>query len=401
VERAGVRLLILSFYYRPDLCAGSFRATALVEALRERAPAGTLIDVVTTLPNRYRSFAPEAPRTETLDGCEIFRVRLPPHRSGMLGQSHAFGHFALGALTHVAGRKYDLVCATSSRLMTAALGAWIARRKRARLYLDIRDIFVDTLPQLLPPPLSVAAHAWLSRIEAWTVMRAARINLVSPPFADYYRGRYGELPFAFFTNGIDEEFLAPPPPPTPRSGVPTILYAGNIGAGQGLHEILPQLAVALRGSARIVVIGDGGRRSALTEALARAGADNVELRPPMPRERLIEAYRAADVLFLHLGRYAAFEKVLPSKVFEYAALGKPLLAGVAGFAAQFIRAEIDNAAVFPPADAAAAVQALRSLTLTDRPRPAFVARYARSHIVRAMADDILSVAGGSKTMIHA
>jgi len=31
----------------------------------------------------------------------------------------------------------------------------------------------------------------------------------------------------------------------------------------------------------------------------------------------------ADVLFLHLNAYKAFEKVLPSKIFEYAATGRP------------------------------------------------------------------------------
>ena len=387
-----MRVLILSFYYRPDLSAGSFRTTALVGALRERAPAGTQIDVVTTLPNRYRSFEHDAPQLETLSGCEIFRIGLPPHRSDMLGQSRAFLHFARGASSHVAGRQYDLIYATSSRLMTAALGAWIARRAQAPLYLDVRDIFVDTMTQLLPPPLSVAARALFSRVESWTVRRADRINLVSPQFADYYRALYGELSFAFFTNGIDDEFLAPQPA-RERPSMPTVLYAGNIGAGQGLHEILPRLAVALRASARFVVIGDGGRREALSTALARAGADNVELRAPMERERLIEAYQTADVLFLHLGRYAAFEKVLPSKVFEYGALGKPLLAGVAGFAAQFIRDEIDNAAVFAPGDAEGAVQAFRSLALVDRPRAAFVAKYARSRIMREMADDILRLAG--------
>jgi glycosyltransferase involved in cell wall biosynthesis len=386
-----MRLLILSFYYRPDLSAGSFRTTSLVEALRERAPPGTHIDVVTTLPNRYRSFEHDAPQIETLAGCEIFRIRLPPHRSDMLGQSRAFLHFARCASAHVAGREYDLIYATSSRLMTAALGARIARSIRAPLYLDVRDIFVDTMSELLPPPLSLAARGVFSRVESWTVRRADRINLVSPPFADYFRARYGERSFAFFTNGIDDEFLATPPPRS-RAGVPTVLYAGNIGAGQGLHEILPPLALALRASARFVVIGDGGRREALAAALARAGTDNVELRPPMARERLIEAYQAADVLFLHLGRYAAFEKVLPSKIFEYGALGKPLLAGVAGFAARFIRDEIDNAAVFTPGDAEAAVQAFHSLTLVDRPRAAFVAKYARSQIVRAMADDILTLA---------
>jgi len=60
-----MRLLVLSFYYSPDLAAGSFRATALVAALRERAPLGTHIDVVTTSPNRYRTFARVAAETES------------------------------------------------------------------------------------------------------------------------------------------------------------------------------------------------------------------------------------------------------------------------------------------------------------------------------------------------
>jgi glycosyltransferase involved in cell wall biosynthesis len=103
-------------------------------------------------------------------------------------------------------------------------------------------------------------------------------------------------------------------------------------------------------------------------------------------------YHDADVLLLHLGPQAAFEKVLPSKLFEYAALGKPVLAGVAGYPARFIREQIDNAAVFPPCDAAAAVQAFESLRLADCPRPAFVAKYGRAQIAAAMADDVLAVA---------
>jgi glycosyltransferase involved in cell wall biosynthesis len=111
----------------------------------------------------------------------------------------------------------------------------------------------------------------------------------------------------------------------------------------------------------------------------------------MPRARLLEAYRSAHVLFLHLGRLPAFEKVLPSKLFEYAALGKPVLAGVAGYTARFVREEIDNAAVFEPGDAEGAVQAFEALELNDRARPLFVTKYARAKIVGAMADDILAL----------
>ena len=116
-----------------------------------------------------------------------------------------------------------------------------------------------------------------------------------------------------------------------------VVYAGNIGEGQGLHAILPQLAQRLGGRAQFRVIGDGGRRELLLERLRQAGVHTVEVLPPMPRSALLEAYSTADILFLHLNAQAAFEKVLPSKIFEYAATGKPIWAGVAGYAAQLHR----------------------------------------------------------------
>jgi glycosyltransferase involved in cell wall biosynthesis len=390
-----VRLLVLSFYYEPDLCAGSFRTTALVAALRERAPFGTQIDVLTTLPNRYSTFSRVAAELDAEKGFEVRRIRLPAHRSDVLGQSRAFLHFAREALNCVAGRNYDLVFATSSRLMTAALGAWIAHRKRAPLYLDIRDLFVETITEVLPAAVAWPARQLLARVESWTMRRADRINLVSRGFESYFRKHYHDRSLAWFTNGIDEEFLgttAAPPARAAGEARAVVLYAGNIGDGQGLHEVLPRLALALRERARFVVIGDGGRRAALEAAIAAAAVDNIELLAPMPRAELLNAYRAADVLFLHLGKQAAFEKVLPSKLFEYAALAKPILAGVAGYAARFIHEEISNAAVFAPCDVRGAVIAFGTLRLSDQLRPDFVAKYARTQIARDMADDVLSLA---------
>jgi len=392
-----MRLLVLSFYYAPDLSAGSFRTTALVAALRERAPPGTEIDVVTTLPNRYRTFSSDAPEREISGGTRILRIGLPAHRSDMWGQTRAFLRFARMALRYVVHRDYDLVFATSSRLMTAALGALIARRKSVRLYLDIRDIFVDTIGEVLPSIAAWPARRIFDPLERWTMRRASRINLVSRGFAEYFRSRYPDRRLAWFTNGVDDEFVelaARPRTATRRRGMrAVVLYAGNIGEGQALHRVVPALARALRDRAEFVVIGDGGRRAALEAAIV--GLDNVRLYPPIARAELLAAYRTADVLFLHLGALAAFEKVLPSKIFEYGALGKPVLAGVAGFAADFIRAEIDNAAVFAPCDAAAAAAAFATLEIADRPRPAFVAKYARARIARAMADDVLAAASGA------
>ena len=388
-----MRVLFLSFYYPPDLSAGSFRSRSLVSAMLKCAPPHTEIDLVTSAPNRYASYRQEVPLQEQLPGLKITRIPLPEHRSDMLGQARAFTSFARGVVRHTAGRHYDLVFATSSRLLTATLAAHIARREGALLYLDIRDIFVDTIQDVLPRPLAWIARAIFAPLESWTMRRAQRINLVSRGFEAYFSKRYaGQTTFSWFSNGIDEEFLAAAPAvPEPRQplGEVLIVYAGNIGKGQALHAIVPGLAARLRGRARFRIIGDGGAVELLRSELI--DCTNVELHTPMTRAALLEAYLKADILFLHLGAEAAFEKVLPSKIFEYAALGRPLLAGVAGFAAEFISAEISDSAIFRPGDVEGAVVAFASLQLGTRPRREFIARYTRANIAREMAQDIFAL----------
>lgn len=394
-----MKLLVLTFYYEPDLSAGSFRTTALVRSLLAAVPAGSTIDVVTTLPNRYRSFNAEAPEREQKGALTVHRIALPPHRSGMLDQSKSFLAFARGAVALTRAHRYDLVFATSSRLMTAALGAWIARRVGARLYLDIRDIFADTIKDVAPPVIGSAMPPLFSVLERWTISRADKVNLVSRGFAPYFDTRYPRQQFSYFTNGVDDEFLAIEPEATARAAPArrapfTVVYAGNLGEGQGLHAILPKLAQRMDGRAHFRIIGDGGRRPALAAALAAAGVTNVELSAPVAREELIAAYRAADVLFLHLNDHDAFRKVLPSKLFEYAAMGKPIWAGVAGYAAGFIADEVSNAAIFAPCDVEDAIRAFETLVIADSPRTPFLQRHARSSISRDLAADVVAVGEG-------
>jgi glycosyltransferase involved in cell wall biosynthesis len=173
-----------------------------------------------------------------------------------------------------------------------------------------------------------------------------------------------------------------------------VVYAGNIGEGQGLHLILPRLASRLADRVEFTVIGDGGRRSQLKQSLATAHVRNVTLLPPVSRLALIEEYRKADVLFLHLNDYDAFRKVLPSKIFEYAALGKPIWAGIAGYSAGFVVEEVRNASVFTPCDVDGAVESFDRLELRDMPRPEFITKFRRSNIMNQMAADLLRVARG-------
>ncbi|RDE22992.1 glycosyltransferase WbuB [Motiliproteus coralliicola] len=393
-----MKILLLSFYYPPDLSAGSFRTVALVRELEKRLPKGSQIDVLTTQPNRYASYSTKAPADEIRGIVSIHRVKLPPHQSGMFDQAKAFGAFYLGANRFLRGRHYDLVIATTSRLMTGFLGARIATRIGCPFYLDVRDIFIDTLNDLFKRKAFRLLLPILDRLESYTIRRADRINLISAGFVDYFSSKYALKRYDQFTNGIDEEFLAKFETATDddfaesSSGL-TVLYAGNIGAGQGLEHIIPPLAKALGSEYHFVVVGDGGRRQALQQHCENLEVSNVRIEPAVSRTELLEYYRRSDVLFLHLNDIPAFEKVLPSKIFEYAALHKPILAGVRGHAAEFLEQNVSGSWVFNPCDTATAAECLKEIATEgggqDYSRDEFCNIYRRSSIMEQWVDAIL------------
>lgn len=390
-----MRILVLTFYYPPDLCAGSFRAQPLVEALQAAGKGRVEIDVITTMPNRYHTHNRTAPEIEKAGGIRIRRVGLPSHRSGMADQAKAFLTYARAVEAETKGRRWDVVLATSSRLMTAVLGGRVARRTGAKLYLDVRDLFTDTMADVLKgSPLRLLLPVF-HLLERRTLNQASRVNVVSPGFIEHVSAVAPQHAYRVFTNGIDDEFIDYDFKPQPR--LPNqpllIVYAGNMGEGQGLHGLFPQAARALDGVAKFRLIGDGGRRKLLEQALVGAGTGNVEILNPVPRAELLRHYEEADVLFTHLNDYDAFRKVLPSKLFEYAATGKRILAGVSGVSADLLKQEVANAEVFAPLDVAAMVAAVERLGRmpphTDR--SGFVRKYSRRNIMAAMAEDIFDL----------
>ena len=387
------RILILSFYYPPDLCAGSFRIEALIKALQLQKKNDLDITVITTLPNRYHSFKNEAKSVEVLENLLIHRIKLPEHKSGFLDQAKAFFYFAKSALRIAEKTDYDLVYGTSSRLMTATLAAVIAKRKSVPLYLDVRDIFVDTMADILPKSISTILTPFLSLIERFTINQATHINLVSKGFSVYFKKKYPNARFSFFSNGIDDEFLNYDfkNKEDEKSGKIRILYAGNIGEGQGLHMIIPQLAFSLGDNYLFLIYGDGGKRETLASQLKEKKLKNVIVKDPVKRTELLKNYAEADILFLHLNDHSAFEKVLPSKLFEYAATGKPILAGVAGYSHNFINEHIENAQVFSPCNTEEAIQAIKKLELIQSSRTKFKKDFARHSIMNEMAKSILNL----------
>lgn len=387
-----MKILFISFYFSPDLSAGSFRSSSLVKAIHEHFPDGAEIEVITTLPNRYGSIRINANNFQKLENFSIRRIDVPQHKSGILDQSISFLIFARGVLQYIKNKDYDLVYATSGRLMTAVLASYIARRLRKPLYLDIRDIFLDTLYDFLPRLITLPTIPIFSLLERYAINTAVKVNLVSAGFLPYFEKRYSSQSFAVYTNGIDEGFLNVEGNLDVKSDskILTVLYAGNIGAGQGLEKIIPKLAAHYGDQLQFKIIGDGTLKYQLIAALSRIGCKNVVLIEPVERDELKKLYQEADILFIHLNNYRAFKKVIPSKLFEYAASGKPIWAGVSGYAAEFIIHNVTNVALFSPCHVDQAIECFKSLELGYTERSEFKKRFARERIMEEMAGDILS-----------
>ena len=63
-----------------------------------------------------------------------------------------------------------------------------------------------------------------------------------------------------------------------------ITYAGNIGSGQGLEKIIPNVASIGSKNLNFKIIGDGSTKDLLIKKLQEQNISNVEILNPISRE---------------------------------------------------------------------------------------------------------------------
>lgn len=358
---------------------------------------GIEIDIFTTQPNRYASFSEEATDKEVRDNLTINRISVPKHQSGFFDQTLCFSKYYKEVVRRTRNKKYDLVYASSSRLFTAYLGSRISKRKGIPLYLDVRDLFVDTINDVFRDKLLFKIIKYpLKIIERITFQRAQHINLISPGFNPYF-DKYENVELSNFTHGIDpifiENFQNQLTNKKSRYKKKRILYAGNIGEGQGLHKIIPKAAQTFKNKLEFIIIGDGGKKQKLIREIDRYDVDNVKILKPLHRSKLCTQYRDTDFLLVHLNDHEAFDKVLPSKVFELGSTGKPIIAGVSGYSRLFLETYLEDTRIFEPGDVASFIETLDSVVDKDFnliDRSIFIKNFSREMVNKRMVKSILN-----------
>lgn len=289
----------------------------------------------------------------------------------------------LGALAE--GFRPDVVLVSSPPPLAALAGIDVARASGARLLWDVRDIWPDVLIE------AGALGAWglpaaLFRVVERRLLAAAGV-VTTPTRAKVARlSARTSAPVLLVVNGVDEAWLAGAPERQDSDERPfEVLAAGNIGHAQDV-ALLPR---ALAGTPfRATVVGDGERRD---EVAAWAGP-NVALHPPEPRAAIRDRLARCGAAFVSL-RSAEIADAVPSKLLEAMALGVPVIAAVAGEAAEIVRAS-GGGLVTPPGDAGALREAVTELAalgaagrkaLGDRGRSFVLARFRREDAARELS----------------
>jgi len=342
------------------------------------ASRGHQVTVLTAAPYypqwRVREdYRPQRWRREWRDGVEVLRApQYVPGRVSGLGRLLQECSFGASCLywwsTCLLQRPWDAMVAVCPPMTSGLVPGLLARRLAVPLVIHVQDLQLDAARELgiLRQPLLLAGLTWL---ELHLFRQARAVTTISRSMAARLAAK-GVPParLQVLPNWADLDKVRPGPRLNALrrelglTSETVVLYAGNLGEKQGLEVIL-EAAALTRGkpSIRYLVAGEGAARDRIKLRAQDLGLDNLTFLPLQSNSRLPLLLAAAD-LHLVVQRQKAADLVMPSKLTNIMAAGRPFIA-TAGEATELARVTTESRAglVVPPEDGRALAQAVLGL----------------------------------------
>jgi len=373
-----MRILFISYYFQPE--PNFFMCLPFAKKLVE---FGHEVEVLTGFPNYpggkiYEGYRIKPLQRETLEGVPIVRVPLyPSHDRSAVRRIAGYTSYALSASTIGAAviKKAD-VAYVDQGPATVGLPACVLRLIRGIPFVyNVQDLWPDTL----------ASTGMLNnRFMLWTVSKwcqfcyrcASKIVVITPGFKQKLRERgVPEDKIEVIYNWCDDSQICRAEKNQElanafgMAGRFNVVFAGNIGAAQAMNAVLEAAKIiALQASlVQFVFIGGGVEVEPLKEKAAALDLKNVLFHKRQPVSEIGKILCLADVLLVHLKDDPLFQITIPSKTQAYMAIGRPILMGVKGDAADLVIKAKTGLVCEPenPRSIAEAVVKLSSMSKTD------------------------------------
>ena len=281
-----------------------------------------------------------APKRETVNGVAVRRVPLRRRRGGVFGYLAQYATFLVAALGILAARsltrRYDLVHVHNMPDILV-LSALVPKLLGAKVILDLHDPMPELMMTIFHLDRQSGAVRMLRRLEQWSIRWADLVLTTNLAFERLFVSR-GCRPekIRIVMNSPDEKIFgfqsADSEAATSRaSGKPfVVMYHGSLLERNGVDLAVEALARVRESIDDVELRIYGAPTPLLGQVMesvrARGLTDAVRAFGPKRLEEIVEAIEDCDVGVVPNQRSIFTELNMPTRIFEYLAVGKPVIA---------------------------------------------------------------------------
>jgi len=288
-------------------------------------------------------------------------------------------------------------------LPVATAAAVVAARHRVPWVFDVRDLWPEAAVAL-----GELSEGWLlnavQKLADCLYESAEAITAVTEPFRDLIARKVrNPEKVKHLPNGTTRFWLDAADLEADRKGLGLPedrfiwTFAGNVGAAQGLETTIDAQAELVAEGFHLLILGDGPVKSRLEERARALCPGCVDFRAQVSASEARLYLRTSNALLVPLSADPALADFVPSKLFDFCAVGRPVVVAAAGEPTRLVRVAGAALAV-PPGNAPELAKALRLIRddseLAKRlaeQGPSFAAGHLRGLQVERLAKMLVGV----------
>jgi len=351
-----MRLLFITDNFPPEVNAP---ATRTYEHCKEWVDQGVDVTVITCFPNFpkgkiYEGYKHKLYQKESIDGIKVIRLwSYITVNAGFIKRILDFLSFAIMAFWTGLFVKTDLIVATSPQFFTTWSAFGLSKIKRKPWVFELRDIWPESIKAVGAISGDSRIFKFLECVERALYSDADLIISVTESFKKnlILRG-ISEAKIQVVRNGANLKRFKPQAKNKAleskyKIGGKVVLgYVGTHGMAHKLDFILEAFK-SVRTNVHLLFIGDGAEKKKLIAYAEKLELKNVTFIDSVTKGEVVDYLSLIDISLVPLKKSDLFKTVIPSKIFENAAMRIPLLLGVEGESKSIIE-KFDAGECFEP-----------------------------------------------------
>ena len=333
-----MHVLLITQYFPPEIGAAATRWGDYVQILIQK---GHRVTVLCEMPNYplgsyFPGYKRQWVKPENVSP-NLTIIRSFAWANNRSSAIKKLGHYLIFMLSGLINafklRNYDVLIISSPPLFVGVIGAIISKIKSIHFILDIRDFWPESVIVL-----GEVKSNWIinlgKKLESFIYSATKGYIFSVPGFNKHFINHYpAQLtkPMINLINGVSNTFfdLAQKYDRIPGKRF-IVLYSGNMGLAQGLESVIKAAEILQKYPIDFKFVGSGVKRKELITKTEKLGLKNVVFLPVQKKEELIKLIKKASVCLVPLKNDPLFRNAIPSKMFEYMACGRPVIASISG-----------------------------------------------------------------------